>query len=92
MLGFDTLEEYLGPHPFFGVLSGAMPTASPTANSRSRARSTHWQRTTKQNHLHGGVKGFDKVVWEATSASVDDAVSLRLTYLSKDGEEGYSAT
>ncbi len=41
------------------------------------------------SHLHGGVKGFDKVVWDAKTIREQESVSLVLTYLSKDGEEGY---
>jgi aldose 1-epimerase len=41
------------------------------------------------NHLHGGIKGFDKMVWDAEEMQTDEGPALKLTYLSKDGEEGY---
>ena len=41
------------------------------------------------NHLHGGKKGFDKVVWQSEKVESATGVGVKLTYLSKDGEEGY---
>jgi len=91
-LGLDTLEDYLGLHPFFGALVGRY------ANRIGRGKFTldgvEYQLVMQdgKNHLHGGTVGFDKVVWEAKSASVDDEVSLTLTYVSADGEEKYPGT
>ncbi len=89
VLGFDTLAEYLAPHPFFGALVGRF--ANRIAEGKFTLKGKQYELVTNAggNHLHGGNKGFDKVVWDAEMAGVDDAVSLRLTYLSKDGEEGY---
>ena len=42
-----------------------------------------------RHHLHGGVTGFDKVVWDGEEVKTGDAVGVKLTYLAKDGEEGY---
>ena len=88
-LGFDTLAGYLGTHPYFGVIVGRY------ANRIAKARFTldgveySLAPNNNGNTLHGGLKGFDKVVWTAEALQVADGVGLRLTYLSKDGEEGY---
>ena len=88
-LGFDMLAGYLGTHPYFGVIVGRY------ANRIAKARFTlsgHEYSLAPNNNgntLHGGLRGFDKVVWTAEALQVADGVGLRLTYLSKDGEEGY---
>jgi aldose 1-epimerase len=88
-LGFDTLAGYLGTHPYFGVIVGRY------ANRIAKARFTldgvefRLAPNNNGNTLHGGLRGFDKVVWTAEALQVADGVGLRLTYLSKDGEEGY---
>lgn len=89
VLGFDTLEEYLGPHPFFGVLVGRYANRIAEGKFTLKGKQYTVARNAGGNHLHGGNKGFDKVVWEAETAGVGDEVSLRLTYFSRDGEENY---
>ena len=93
VLGFDTLAEYLGPHPFFGVLVGRYANRIAEGKFTLKGKQYALAQNAGGNHLHGGNKGFDKAVWEAAPrglpASVGDEVSLHLTYLSKDGEEGY---
>ncbi len=88
-LGLDSLEDYIKGNPFFGALVGRY------GNRIRRGKFTldgvEYQLATQagKNHLHGGIVGFDKVLWEAKTATVDDTVSLALTYVSADGEEGY---
>lgn len=86
VLGFDDLDSYLGGHPYFGALIGRY--GNRIANGRFELDGTEYQLTSNDgnNHLHGGEKGFDKVLWDPEM--VNDR-SLRLTYLSPDGEEGY---
>ena len=88
-LGFDTLEEYLKGHPYFGAIVGRY--GNRIGKGRFTLNDIEYQLATNngENHLHGGVKGFDKVVWDAEPVRQDDAVGVKLTYLSKDGEEGY---
>ncbi len=86
VLGFDNLDDYLSGHPYFGALIGRY--GNRIANGRFEIDGTEYQLTINDgnNHLHGGEVGFDKVLWDA---EVTDEGSLRLTYMSEDGEEGY---
>jgi len=88
-LGFDTLENYLQEHPYFGAIIGRY--GNRIANGKFTLHNTTYQLAVKEdgNHLHGGDKGFDKVVWAAKMVEKRNIPSLILTYLSKDGEEGY---
>ena len=88
VLGFDHLEPYLQDHPYFGALIGRY--ANRIANG-TFSLNGHIYKVAQNNgtgHLHGGNKGFDKVVWQA-QAKDDTEPSLILTYNSADGEEGY---
>ena len=89
VLGFDTFDAYLNNTPFFGALVGRY------GNRIARARFTldgheyHLAANDNGNTLHGGLKGFDKRLWQAKDVSTKDVPALELTYLSKDGEEGF---
>jgi len=89
VLGFDTLEGYLGKHPYFGATVGRY--ANRIAGARFVLDGLEYSltRNENENHIHGGAKGFDKVLWEVKSASSGPEPTLVLHYLSKDGEEGY---
>lgn len=89
VLGYDALDGYLARNPFFGALVGRV--ANRTAKARFSLNGVDYALTPGDggNHLHGGAKGFDKRVWHARTGQRADAVSLVLTYLSTDGEEGY---
>jgi aldose 1-epimerase len=89
VLGFDTLAEYIDHNPYFGALCGRY--ANRIANGKFTLDGVVYQlaQNDGQNHLHGGRRGFDKVVWQGTEDSDDNGASLKLTYLSKDGEESY---
>ncbi|MEZ4673791.1 MAG: aldose epimerase family protein [Caldilineaceae bacterium] len=92
VLGFDTLQEYLDHNPFFGCLAGRY--ANRIANGRFTLDGASYQLATNNgpNHLHGGVRGFDKVVWDAKSNTSDEEASVQLHYISSDGEENYPGT
>lgn len=89
ILGFDDLEGYLGTHPYFGVIVGRY--ANRIAKGRFTLDGVEYTlaRNNNGNSLHGGLKGFDKVVWKGEPVQAADAVGVKLTYLSKDMEEGY---
>ncbi len=88
VLGHDALEGYENRSRYFGALVGRY--ANRIARGKFVLNGVTYSLATNngQNHLHGGLKGFDKVVWHATETS--DGVQL--TYQSKDGEEGYPGT
>lgn len=89
VLGFDTAEGYLGQHPYFGVIVGRY--ANRIARARFKLDGVEYRLAANegQNHLHGGQRGFDKVYWEAREVAGSEGPALELSYLSKDGEEGY---
>jgi len=87
VLGFDSLSGFLQKgNPYFGALIGRygnrIANGKFTLDGKTYALATN----NNGNHLHGGIKGFDKVVWNVDAASDS---SLHLSYNSKDGEEGY---
>jgi aldose 1-epimerase len=87
VLGFDDLESYVKGHPFFGANAGRV--ANRIAKGRFTLHGKEYRLATNNgpNHLHGGLKGFDKKVWKAEPLESDNAV--RFHYRSPDGEEGY---
>ncbi len=89
VLGFNDLESYLGDHPYFGVVAGRY--ANRIANGRFSLDGVEHQLTLNEgnHHLHGGEAYFGSVLWESQEIKGNDWVGLRLSYLAKDGEEGY---
>jgi aldose 1-epimerase len=97
VLGFNTLEQYVADTPFFGALIGRF--GNRIAHGRFTLDGKVYDLPAKNNapagipcHLHGGAFGFDKVNWAVEPATKDGVNGLKLTYVSKDGEEGYPGT
>lgn len=90
VLGFDDLESYLDSNPYFGAITGRY--ANRIALGRFEIDGTAYELPVNNgpNSLHGGIKGFDKVIWSGTPLPSGDGVVL--TYTSADGEEGYPGT
>lgn len=90
VLGFDNLEQYQKGHPFFGAIAGRV--ANRIAKGKFTLDGQEYTLAVNNgpNHLHGGLKGFDKQVWDATPLAAQPAEQgIEFHYLSKDGEEGY---
>jgi len=90
VLGFDNLERYLKGHPFFGAIAGRV--ANRIANGRFTLEGNDYTlaRNNGPNHLHGGLKGFDKKVWSSKIVPAGPCeASVEFRCFSADGEEGY---
>jgi len=87
VLGFDDIQGYLQKgNPFFGALVGRYGNRIANAKFSLDGKTYTLAANNNGNHLHGGIKGFDKVIWNVDQA---DSTSLHLSYNSKSGEEGY---
>lgn len=89
VLGFSDLEPYTKQGPYFGALIGRY--GNRIARGRFKLNGVEYKLAVNngENHLHGGIKGFDKVVWTGREMNTKAGPAVVLTYLSKDGEEGY---
>src|ERR1700730_15742506 len=89
VLGFDDIDSYLKGTAYFGATVGRY--ANRIAKGHFSLNGVEYQLAinNEPNHLHGGVKGFDKVIWNAKPRNLKNGVGLALSYLSHDGEEGY---
>jgi aldose 1-epimerase len=95
VLGFDSLDgytnpKYVGACPYFGALIGRYGNRIGGATFTLEGQTYTLAKNNNGNSLHGGLKGFDKVVWQVAEAEVGKhGPKLELSYLSKDGEEGF---
>ncbi|MFK8007437.1 MAG: aldose epimerase family protein [Saprospiraceae bacterium] len=89
VLGFDNIEQYLEPHPYFGAIIGRY--GNRIANGAFKIDNNEYTlvKNNGGNHLHGGTKGFDKVIWKAKEMRRSSLVGVEMSYKSIDMEEGY---
>ena len=90
-LGYDRLEDYVNAvdKPYFGAVVGRYGNRIAKGKFTLDGKTYSLAVNNGPNHLHGGIIGFDKVVWEAHPIAGDDWNGLQLHYLAKDKEEGY---
>jgi aldose 1-epimerase len=89
VFGFDTFEPYLQNPPYFGALVGRYGNRIGHGQFKLDGIVYKLPKNNGDNTLHGGIRGFDKVVWAARDVSNGGVPAIELTYLSKDGEEGF---
>jgi len=89
VLGFDNLADYRKESPYFGAIVGRYANRIAAGHFTLDGKEYHLAINNGNNHLHGGLKGFDKVIWKATEIRNENNIGLQLSYMSKDMEEGY---
>ena len=89
VLGFNNLSEYESESPYFGAIIGRYGNRIAKGKFSLNGEEYTLAVNNGENHLHGGLKGFDKVVWDTKEVVDDSTASLVLSYLSDDMEEGY---
>jgi aldose 1-epimerase len=92
VLGYDDLPDYIKDSPYFGALIGRYGNRIAKGKFTLDGKEYTLAVNNGPNALHGGLKGFDKVVWEPRFLATLEGPSLELLYVSKDGEEGYPGT
>ncbi len=89
VLGYDTADGYVNDKSYFGAIVGRYGNRIGHAQFVLDGKTYTLAKNNHENSLHGGIKGFNKAVWSAKTLPGKDGQSLELSYLSKDGEEGF---
>ena len=91
-LGYDSMQGYLTASPYFGAVVGRYANRIARGRFALEGRSYRLAINNAPNHLHGGLKGYDKVLWEAQVFQRGDTVGVTFQHTSPDGDEGYPGT
>ena len=89
VLGYDNVDGYVAKTPYFGALIGRYGNRIAKGTFKLDGKTHILAANNGANALHGGLKGFDKVIWKGRAVESKLGAALELSYLSKDGEEGY---
>jgi aldose 1-epimerase len=92
VLGFNRFEPYLTNSPYFGAVIGRVAGRIQGASFELDGKIYRLCKNENNNHLHGGIKGFHHVLWDAEIVEKDEEIGVRFSYTSPDGEEGYPGT
>ena len=92
VLGFEKVDDYVAKSPYFGAIVGRCANRIANATFTLEGKQYKLNANNAPHHLHGGKKGWDKVIWEAEPKETKDGPSLKLTHVSPDGEENYPGT
>lgn len=92
VLGFESIDQYMRESPFFGAIVGRYGNRIAKGKFTLDGVTYNLAINNGPNHLHGGVKAFDKVLWKVEENRTNEGPSLTLSYISADGDEGYPGT
>ena len=92
MLTYNKVEDFINDRYFFGATAGRYANRIAGGKFELEGQSYELAKNNGENHLHGGVQGFNRKIWDAEVLEPEDAVGVKMTYISPDGEEGYPGT
>lgn len=92
VLGYDSVSEYVKATPYFGATVGRIANRIKNAEFKLDGKQYKLAANNGPHSLHGGKKGWDKVIWEAQASDTADGPEIRFAYTSPDGEEGFPGT
>jgi aldose 1-epimerase len=92
VLGYENLDGYVKNNPYFGATVGRIANRVKNAKFTLEGKNYTLAANNGPHSLHGGVKGWDKVIWNAEPSETANGPSIKFSYVSKDGEEGFPGT